>query len=214
MTALEDFTASDKLINRELSWLAFNLRVMEQSSNKNYPLLERLRFLSISGSNLDEFYMVRVAGLRGLVISGADVLSDDGLTPLKQIKKINQIAADLVHKQQAECREIISELKKNDLILLEPNQINEDEKKWLEQYFLEQVFPIVTPIAIDVSHPFPFIPNLGFSLIVELKRNEDARNLLALLPIPAQTSRFIRLPDENGQIRYISLENMLKLFIG
>ncbi|MBL4601686.1 MAG: RNA degradosome polyphosphate kinase [Emcibacteraceae bacterium] len=203
-----------RLINRELSWLLFNIRVMEQSANKNYPLLERLRFLSISGSNLDEFYMVRVAGLRGLMKTEADVISDDGLTPREQLAKINTLSTELVKNQQIECRGLLSELRKKGLNLLSPTDLTSEEKSWLQKYFLENVFPILTPLAIDLAHPFPFIPNLGFSLIIDLKRQEDGLSMLALLPIPSQTKRFIRLPDHNGQVRFISLENMLRLFIG
>ncbi|MEZ5756809.1 MAG: RNA degradosome polyphosphate kinase [Emcibacteraceae bacterium] len=212
--ALEgNFTVSERLINRELSWLSFNIRVMEQSCNKNYPLLERLRFLSISGSNLDEFIMVRVAGLRNLMKTETDVISDDGMTPKEQLERINALAAELVEKQQKECRELLSELRKNNLDLLEASELTDAEKEWLQIYFLENVFPILTPLAIDLAHPFPFIPNLGFSLIIELQRQIDGETLLALLPIPTQTKRFIRLPDQDGQIRFISLENVLRLFI-
>lgn len=211
--SIEDFDISQKMINRELSWLAFNKRVMEQSSYKSYPLLERLRFLSISGSNLDEFYMVRVAGLRGLVKAKKEVVSDDGLTPIEQLVSINELAEVLVKNQQKECRSLLSELKKDKLSLLEINEISEKEMIWLEQYFLENVFPILTPLAIDLAHPFPFIPNLGFSLIVDLRRNSDKKSLLALIPIPAQTKRFIRLPDKGMEIRFISLENLISIFV-
>ncbi|HPF47522.1 MAG: RNA degradosome polyphosphate kinase [Alphaproteobacteria bacterium] len=212
--ALEgNFTVSERLINRELSWLSFNIRVMEQSCNKNYPLLERLRFLSISGSNLDEFIMVRVAGLRNLMKTETDVISDDGMTPKEQLERINALAAELVDKQQKECRELLSELRKNNLDLLDASELTDTEKEWLQIYFLENVFPILTPLAIDLAHPFPFITNLGFSLIIELQRQIDGETLLALLPIPTQTKRFIRLPDQDGQIRFISLENVLRLFI-
>ncbi len=213
MTTLDQFTVTEKLINRELSWLSFNMRVMEQSSNKDYPLLERLRFLSISGSNLDEFYMVRVAGLRGLMITGSSMVSDDGLTPEEQLIKINKFSEELVEKQQIECLELLQELRENNLNLLESNDLSKKDKDWLETYFLENVFPILTPLAIDLAHPFPFIPNLGFSLIIDLKREDDDKSLLALLPIPTQTKRFIRLPEDGVQIRFISLENVLRLFI-
>lgn len=211
--SVEYFDISKRMINRETSWLAFNKRVMEQSSNKNYPLLERLRFLSISGSNLDEFFMVRVAGLRGLVNANKEMVSDDGLSPLEQLTGINALASDLVKKQQDECRDLLEELEKNDLNLLEINEISETEMSWLEQYFLENVFPILTPLAIDLAHPFPFIANLGFSLIVDLRRNSDKKSLLALIPIPTQTKRFIRLPDNGLEIRFISLESLLSIFI-
>ncbi|MDG1707722.1 MAG: polyphosphate kinase 1, partial [Emcibacteraceae bacterium] len=204
---------SDRLINRELSWLAFNQRVMEQSANKNYPLLERLRFLSISANNLDEFYMVRVAGLRGLMATRNNVLSDDGLTPSQQIEEINEFAAKLVNQQQNEYRELIGELKKKKLNLLDGEDITNDEKVWLAKYFLENIFPILTPLAIDLAHPFPFIPNLGFSIIADLKRHDNNKPLLALIPIPPQTNRFIRLPDIGPEVRFISLENVIRLFI-
>lgn len=210
---IDEFPIEERLINREVSWLRFNLRVMEQSSNTNYPLLERLRFLSISGSNLDEFYMVRVAGLRGLMMSGSDVISDDGLSPREQLTKINKLAEELIDKQQNEYRELISELRKNKLNLLDIDDVKQSEKEWLEEYFLENVFPILTPLAIDLAHPFPFLPNLGFSLIVDLRRSDNKQSLLALIPIPPQTDRFIRLPDLNGEIRFISLENVLSMFI-
>lgn len=211
--SFEGFDITQKMINREISWLAFNKRVMEQSSYKSYPLLERLRFLSISGSNLDEFYMVRVAGLRGLVKAKKEVVSDDGLTPLQQLASINELAGELVENQQKECRNLLSELKKDKLNLLEVNEISDKEMKWLEQYFLENVFPILTPLAIDLAHPFPFIPNLGFSLIVDLRRSSDKKPLLALIPIPTQTKRFIRLPDKGMEIRFISLENLISIFV-
>lgn len=213
MTSLDDFTNSEKLINREVSWLAFNMRVMEQSSNKSYPLLERLRFLSISANNLDEFYMVRVAGLRSLMMAESDVISDDGLTPTEQLKKINTLVTELVDKQQIECHELREELKKNKLNLLNLDELDQSERDWLQIYFLENIFPILTPLAIDLAHPFPFIPNLGFSLIVDLNRDHDKKSLLALIPVPPQTKRFIRLPDANGEIRFISLENVISLFI-
>ncbi|MDG1859396.1 MAG: hypothetical protein P8I94_09850, partial [Emcibacteraceae bacterium] len=204
---------SGKLINRELSWLAFNQRVMEQSSNNDYPLLERLRFLSISANNLDEFYMVRVAGLRGLMMTHNEVLSDDGLTPSQQLEQISEFAEKLVVKQQEGYRELISELKKNELNLIEGGDITDDEKVWLAKYFLENIFPILTPIAIDLAHPFPFIPNLGFSIIADLKKRDTGKPLLALIPIPPQTKRFIRLPNIGSEIRFISLENVIRLFI-
>jgi len=203
----------NRLINRELSWLSFNMRVMEQSSNKTYPLLERLRFLSISGSNLDEFYMVRVAGLRALMLAKTKIKSDDGLSPLEQLKKIKKLTDNLVKNQQNECRSILTELNKKNLNLIDIGDLDDEDKKWLQKYFLENVFPILTPLAIDLERPFPFIPNLGFSLMIELKRNSDDEILLVLLPVPSKTKRFIRLPDKKRNIRFISLENIISLFI-
>ena len=209
----ENNKTSNRLINREVSWLSFNMRVMEQSSNKIYPLLERLRFLSISASNLDEFYMVRVAGLRALMLANTKIKSDDGLTPLEQLKKIKKLTDSLVEIQQNECCSILTQLRDKNLNLICIGNLDDEEKKWLEKYFLENVFPILTPLAIDLEHPFPFIPNLGFSLMVELKRNSDDETLLVLVPIPSQTKRFIRLPDKQSDIRFISLENIISFFI-
>ena len=209
----ENNKTSNRLINREVSWLSFNMRVMEQSSNKIYPLLERLRFLSISASNLDEFYMVRVAGLRALMLANTKIKSDDGLTPLEQLKKIKKLTDSLVEIQQNECCSILTQLRDKNLNLICIGNLDDEEKKWLEKYFLENVFPILTPLAIDLEHPFPFIPNLGFSLMVELKRNSDDETLLVLVPIPSQTKRFIRLPDKQSDIRFISLENIISVFI-
>ena len=209
----ENNKTSNRLINREVSWLSFNMRVMEQSSNKIYPLLERLRFLSISASNLDEFYMVRVAGLRALMLTNTKIKSDDGLTPREQLKKIKKLTDNLVEIQQNECCSILTQLRDKNLNLICISNLDDEEKKWLEKYFLENVFPILTPLAIDLEHPFPFIPNLGFSLMVELKRNSDDETLLVLVPIPSQTKRFIRLPDKQSDIRFISLENIISFFI-
>ncbi|MDB4044437.1 RNA degradosome polyphosphate kinase [Emcibacteraceae bacterium] len=209
----ENNKTSNRLINREVSWLSFNMRVMEQSSNKIYPLLERLRFLSISASNLDEFYMVRVAGLRALMLANTKIKSDDGLTPLEQLKKIKKLTDSLVEIQQNECCSILTQLRDKNLNLICIGNLDDEEKKWLEKYFLENVFPILTPLAIDLEHPFPFIPNLGFSLMVELKRNSDDETLLVFVPIPSQTKRFIRLPDKQSDIRFISLENIISFFI-
>ena len=205
-------TPSDKYLNRELSWLQFNMRVLEEAQNTNHPLLERLRFLSISGSNLDEFYMVRVAGLRGQIDAGLDVVSDDGLTPAQQLLRINALAEQLMAEQQRCWGTLKDELREAGLAVLEPKEITAKERGWLEDYFLANIFPVLTPLAIDPAHPFPFIPNLGFSLVLSLMRESDGRDVAALLPIPHQVKRFIRLPGD--AIRFISLENVIGLFIG
>jgi polyphosphate kinase len=201
----------DRYINRELSWLAFNLRVMEEANNKRYPLLERLRFLSISANNLDEFFMVRVAGLHGQVKAGIEEMSQDGLTPAQQLTLINEAAAALMAKQQACWRRLCGELDKAGIAVLEPEQLTEDERKWLEDYFLAHVFPVLTPLAIDPAHPFPFIPNLGFAMVMQMRRIRDGRSLNALLPLPSQVDRFTRLPGD--AIRFLSLENLIGLFM-
>ncbi len=203
--------ARERYINRELSWLAFNLRVMEEANNKRYPLLERLRFLSISANNLDEFFMVRVAGLYGQVRAGVEEISQDGLTPAQQLALINEAAADLMAKQQACWRKLCLELEKAGIAVLEPEKLTDDDRKWLEDYFLAHVFPVLTPLAIDPAHPFPFIPNLGFAMVMQMRRIRDGRSLNALLPLPGQVDRFTRLPGE--KIRFVSLENLVGLFM-
>jgi polyphosphate kinase len=201
----------ERYFNRELSWLAFNSRVLEEARNPRYPVLERLRFLSISGSNLDEFFMVRVAGLRGQVQAGVTDLSEDGLTPAQQLQKIGVAADALMERQQGIWRELKPELKAAGIQLCSLDDISESEHGWLESHFLAQIFPVLTPLAIDPGHPFPFLPNKGFALVLELKRQSDSAVLTALLPIPAMLERFVRLPT-SGQIRFMALEDVVLLF--
>ena len=209
-----------RFYNRELSWLQFNLRVLEESENRNHPILERVRFLSISASNLDEFYMVRVAGLIGQVNAGVTRRSDDGLTPSEQLKKINEAAALLTTKQQKNLLHLRSELEANGIAIIEAEDLTEKDLEWLEPHFMNYVFPILTPIAIDPAHPFPFIPNKGFVLALEGEKNDEPGVVKhCILPIPSQLSRFIRLPQDfsknNGEtppIRFITLESLVALF--
>ncbi|PKQ06390.1 MAG: RNA degradosome polyphosphate kinase [Alphaproteobacteria bacterium HGW-Alphaproteobacteria-12] len=205
----------DRFINREASWLAFNMRVLEEAQNTNHPLLERLRFLSISASNLDEFFMVRVAGLRGQVSAGVTTLSQDGCTPALQLDLVNTMANELMREQQRQWVSLRREMRDNGLAVLEPDEVTPEEFTWLETRFLEQVFPVLTPLAIDPAHPFPFIPNLGFALALQLRRVSDGKLMDALLPVPTQVDRFVRLParDDAPGIRFVSLENMICLFL-
>ncbi|PLX34041.1 MAG: RNA degradosome polyphosphate kinase [Hyphomicrobiales bacterium] len=219
-TEAEELSASpERFINRELSWLQFNMRVLEEARNVNHPLFERLRFLSISATNLDEFYSVRVAGLYGQVQAGVDKPSQDGLTPLEQLERIENLTRELIREQQTQWEALRTELAKANVHLLEPEDLGRKEREWIENYFLERVFPVLTPLAIDPAHPFPFIPNLGFTQALHLKRKSDGRGMNALLPIPHSLGRFIRFPDrvlgrrESGAICFISLENTIGLFI-
>ena len=204
-----------RFMNRELSWLGFNLRVLEEARNKNHPLLERLRFLSISGNNLDEFFMVRVAGLAGQIREGVTEISQDGLTAQEQLDRIHLLAQELMDEQDVRWLALREELKDNGVVIVDPDQLNSKERKWLDQQFLDQILPVVTPIAIDPAHPFPFIPNRGFIIAVHLNRRDDDETMNALLPIPHQLERFIRLPGGGGKkpVRFISIENMLTVFI-
>jgi len=209
---IEEQPSRAKYTNRELSWLQFNMRVLEEAFNENHPLLERVRFLSISGSNLDEFYMVRVAGLRGLMDSGVEAVSDDGLTPAQQLARVNALAEKLMAEQQRCWVQLRRELGEAGVDVLDARAIaREEDREWLEQYFLDNVFPVLTPIAIDPAHPFPFLPNLSFSLVLALERPADGKTIEALLPIPEQVSRFIRLPGEG--VRFVPLEVLITLFL-
>ena len=205
----------DRFINRELSWLAFNQRVLEESENQAHPLLERLRFLTISANNMDEFYMVRVAGLHGQVAAGVTELSPDGLTPAEQFRAVNERGNELIAEQQRRWIELRAELRQVGVAVIEVDELRNTERTWLDGYFMDRLFPVLTPLAIDPAHPFPFIPNLGFVLALELQRKRDGRRVPALVPLPSQVDRFIRLPEEaSGEVRFIALEDLMQLFLG
>jgi polyphosphate kinase len=204
-----------RFINRELSWLAFNLRVIEESRNPAHPLLERLRFLSISGNNLDEFYMVRVSGLYEQVEAGVTTRSQDGLTPAEQLVLVNDRATELMRLQQDRWAELRSELREEGIDFLGIEDLTAEEVTWLHSRFMEQIFPLLTPLAIDPAHPFPFIPNLGFAIALRLRRPDDKRMLNALIPVPSHAERFIELPRAaDGDRRLIPLETAISANLG
>jgi polyphosphate kinase len=199
-----------RYFNRELSWLAFNRRVLEEACNRAHPLLERLRFLSISGSNLDEFFMVRVAGLKGQQLQDVERLSADGMTPAQQLSAIISQADALLASQQSVWRDIRRELGEADIQVLGSRQIDAEAAVWLEQHFLRQIFPILTPQALDPAHPFPFMPNRGLAVIFDLVRDSDAEPIRELVMLPATMPRFVRLPGEPA--RYVAIESLVKRF--
>ncbi|MGF1629574.1 MAG: RNA degradosome polyphosphate kinase [Kiloniellaceae bacterium] len=205
-----DLGSPARFINREISWLGFNERVLEEAYNVNHPLLERLRFLSISANNLDEFFMVRVAGLRGQVRAGVKTASPEGLTPAQQLVAINERVAKLMRWQQEKWLDLTIEMKEVGLTVINADGIRPGERAWLDNYFTEHLYPVLSPIAIDPAHPFPFIPNRGLSIVVELLRGEGKSQINGLIPIPALVERFIRLPGEEA--RFIRLEELLRLY--
>lgn len=204
--------------NRELSWLEFNRRVLEESSNGSHPLLERLRFLSISANNMDEFFMVRVAGLVGQIKAGVRIYSQDGLSAQEQIERILKVAKELAELQQSRWRGIRGELKGEGIVLLEPEEVRGGDAEWLAEHFETQVFPVLTPLAIDPAHPFPFTPNKSLTIVLNLEGEAPGENMNALLPVPQKFDRFVRLPAPPGghgkaAVRFISVEDLISLHL-
>ena len=211
--SLFGFSRSARFINRELSWLAFNKRVQEEADNKDHPLMERLKFLSISGSNLDEFFMVRVAGLHGQKLAGVDKRSQEDMTPAQQLDKIHARTNELMTRQQNSWLTILEEMKAHNIEVVGSHDIPQENEEWLESYFLSDVLPVLTPLAIDPAHPFPFIPNLGFALVLQMSRLTDGKKMNALLPLPQQLKRFIKLPTNADKTVFLPLENLVSLYL-
>ena len=210
-----------RFYNRELSWLQFNHRVLEEAANRRHPLLERLRFLSISASNLDEFYMVRVSGLFARAHAGDPTMSEEGFTATEELSKINEMASRLTNDQQSLWNELRAEMAAESIVIVEEGELTKADRAALEQRFMDELFPVLTPIAVDPAHPFPFIPSLGFTVALDLLHVGDNRTMHALLPIPPMTPRFMRLADQgpplgNGKfaaIRYVRIEQVISLFV-
>ena len=204
-----------RFVNREVSWLQFNMRVLEEAGNSNHPLLERLRFVSISANNLDEFYMVRVAGLKGQLRAGLSKQSADGLTPAEQMEEIATLAQHLQLEQQDHWQSLREELFAQNVVIHEADDLTQDQVNYLQKLFREEIFPVLTPIAVDPAHPFPFIPNLGLALAFELKRPDNDLPLTALVRIPGNLDRFINLPTglvSEGRSEVVTIDTLVKLF--
>jgi polyphosphate kinase len=205
-----------RFVNREVSWLQFNMRVLEEADNEHHPLLERLRFVSISANNLDEFFMVRVAGLKGQLRAGMVKQSADGLTPAEQLEEIANLAQHLQLEQQEHWRKIRDALLEADVVIHEVDDLSSDQIVYLQRLFREEMFPVLTPIAVDPAHPFPFIPNLGFSLAFELIRSGSGEAMTALVRVPANLERFVTLPSaltRKNRVEVVTIDTMINLFI-
>jgi polyphosphate kinase len=213
LAGFEEPASPDRFINRELSWLDFNQRVLEEAERPRHPLLERLRFLSISAANLDEFWSVRVAGLIGQAKAGVTAPSPDGRSPAQQLHEVEARAERLMAEQHRVWVQLSALLAAAGIELCEPAVLREEDCRWLEVWFMERVFPVLTPLAIDPAHPFPFIPNMGLVMALALERPEDGHRMRALIPLPSQIERFVRLPGSEGPIRFVMLEHLVVLFL-
>ncbi len=202
--------ANNKYINRELSWLEFNKRVLEEAENEKIPVIERLNFLSISGSNLDEFFMVRVAGLKGQVDSEVYVETIDGLMPEQVLEEVIK-KSKLIKIKQNQCwSKILIKLSKNGIKVCETNDLNLIDIRWLKNYFIKEIFPLLTPVAIDPAHPFPFVPNLGLSMVLKLKNKKSKKTIRVVIPFPKGLKKFIKINNIN---KFVATEKIIIFFI-
>ncbi len=208
------FDDPGRFVNRELSWLEFNRRVLEEVRNRNNPLLERVRFLSISASNLDEFFMVRVAGLAAQREQNVDKRSDDGMTPREQLVAVDEVIAELQKDQQEYWSDLKDELASEQIFITTPDELSQDDLEWLDDHFMANMFPVLTPLSLDSAHPFPFIANLGQALVFDLIREVDNKMMIAFIRLPVGLERFIKLPSNNdAQTRFIRTEDTIAAFI-
>ncbi|MEL7689456.1 RNA degradosome polyphosphate kinase [Citromicrobium bathyomarinum] len=205
---------SARFFNRELSWLAFNDRVLAEACNTDYPLLERLRFLSISGSNLDEFMMIRVAGLVGQVQRGIEKPSIDGLTPTQQLAEVRERLGALSGRQQEIFSDLREMLADSGIHMADDRRIGQEAHEWLRQHFLDEIMPVITPQALDPGHPFPFISNEGLGVLFTVRRQEikanETEELVEMVLIPSALPRFLRVPGDEAI--YIGIENLITRF--
>jgi polyphosphate kinase len=202
-----------RFINRELSWLDFNFRVVSEAQNPRHPLLERLRFVAISAANLDEFYSVRVAGLIGMEKAGISELSADGATPAQQLTAINEKCRALISAQQHAFETVCGLLAPAGITICTAADLSSDDAHLLDSYFMERVFPVLTPLAVDPAHPFPFIPNMGLVMALKLARDDGHGQMSGLIPLPSQIDRFVRLTSTGGPIRFILVEELVAMFM-
>ena len=206
-------SSSRRYFNRELSWLFFNTRVLEEAHNPDIPLLERLRFLSISASNLDEFYMVRVAGLRTQQLAGMTEPSSDGFTPHEQLRKIAKRVDKIIAAQDKCWKTIRQELSENHILVKSVAELSEADLKVLRRTYDAQILPLLSPMAVDTAHPFPFIPNLGYGVVLDMKRKGGSGHMNGLIPVPMHVPRFMELPIGKKKERiYVMIEDVLQYF--
>ncbi|MCU0790211.1 MAG: polyphosphate kinase 1, partial [Nitratireductor sp.] len=209
------FNDPSRFMNREISWLQFNRRVLEEAENRKHPLLERLRFLSISANNLDEFFMVRVAGIAGQLRRGVETVSVDGMTPREQMRAIAEEISLLQEDQQKAWKRLTKELARERIQIVDPQEVGPADREKLEEHFLESIFPMLTPLSIDPAHPFPFIPNLGYTLVYDLRHKKRGESMVSLIRLPAALRRFIELPKSDpARTAFISIEEVIGMHIG